>query len=162
MTADDHRDARQTSGGNEHQVSVKIECVRNLHLVFAKVTAEIETRAQRLPSKKAAPHWKLGDLAELAGERAAGIHASQMNLKLGGIGILRDHRKLPLRSARLEGINHQKQADGQFGDSVCVYDGSVRGAHPVILLPGPMLTREWPALVCGNRRPREARTGRRA
>ncbi len=76
MTADDHRHSRQTGCRDERKVGVKIESVGNLDATPAEMAAEVETGAQRLPSKKAVPHWKLVHFAELIGKRAAWVHAS--------------------------------------------------------------------------------------
>src|ERR1035441_10834776 len=89
-------------------------------------------------------------------------HASKMRLEWGRANILREQGERALRPACLEGVDHEKQADRRIRGTACVYAGSVRGAHPVILPPGQMLTRERLAFFSGSRQPREERTTRRA
>jgi len=88
MTANDNRHASEAGGGDQHQVYVEIKGVRDLDVVLLKMAGELEARAQRPPAKQALPHRKSSNRSELAGQRAAGVHASQMNVKFGCVGIL--------------------------------------------------------------------------
>ena len=150
MAADDDRHAGKLGGGNQREIGVEIEGVRDLHLMMAQMAAQAEASAQRLPSVEAATQRELGSVREIVGERAAAADAAEMNLELWRSEILREDGELALGSSRFKSIDHEKQADrrirkirktGKFGWTCCGQAGRFGGVHPIILPPERRLAR---------------------
>src|SRR5208283_620123 len=131
MTPNDNRHTRKASGGNQRQIGVKIEGLRHLDLVLAKVMVQLDPCSECLPSKKTSAKRKLRNAIKFTCKRPASRHASQVELESSPAEVLRKHCKLALRSPSFKIIDHQEQANRQFGKRGCSDAGRVRGGHPL-------------------------------
>ena len=77
MAADNDGHAGKFGCGNQREVGIEIEGVRDLNMTaVAQVAAQAEASAQRLPSEQAAAEGKLRSVSETVGERAAAVDAA--------------------------------------------------------------------------------------
>jgi len=113
LAANHHRNAGKAGGRNQSEVRIEIEGMRNLDMLPPQTTAKPQASAPRLQSVEVLSEPELWDLAKIPGEGTRALNAAQVNLKLFGPKVLRQHGELALRSPGLEIIGHQKQADGR-------------------------------------------------
>jgi hypothetical protein len=111
MAADDDGHAGKPGGGNEREVGVEIEGVRDLHVMMAQIAAQVEARAQRLPSEETTAEAEFRSVWEVMGERAAPANATEVRLKLWKSKILREDGELALGTSRFKRMDHEKQTD---------------------------------------------------